>query len=215
MKTKNGQKGFSVIFQIVFICAAILLTSIWTVQAQAGQSELLGEITDPNGAAIPNVRVLLTEKQTGRSLETVSDADGNFIFTNQKPGLYSVEFNAAGLTHLVRDNITLTTGERIRVDARLEAISLEEIVTVNSDAPLLRSETSSLGQVIDNKKIVDLPLNGRSFFSLVGLGGRSRTAAAHDRRRIAAAHQRRQTAHQRISVRRNFRASTRTGTSRI
>ncbi len=137
--------------------------------AQAGQSELVGEITDPTGAVIPNVRVVLTEKQTNRAVETVSEADGNFIFTNQKPGIYSVEFLASGLTHLVRDNINLTTGERIRIDVRLEAVSLEEIVTVNSDAPLLRSETSSLGQVIDNRKIVDLPINGRSFLSLVGL----------------------------------------------
>lgn len=139
------------------------------VFAQAGQAEIVGEITDPNGAAIPNVRVVLTEKKTNRRVEIISDGDGNFIFTNQKPGLYSIEFNYPGLTHLVRDNITLTTGERIRVDARLEAISLEEIVTVNQDAPILRSETSSLGQVIDNRKIVDLPINGRSFLSLVGL----------------------------------------------
>ena len=137
--------------------------------AQAGQSELIGEITDPTGAVIPNVRVILTEKATKRTVETTTDESGNFIFTNRKPGVYSIEFQASGLTHLVRDNITLTTGERIRVDARLEAVALEEIVTVNSDAPLLRSETSSLGQVIDNRKIVDLPINGRNFLSLVGL----------------------------------------------
>ena len=149
--------------------SAIVMWSAQMVFAQAGQAELIGEITDPTGAVIPNVRVTLIEKQTNRTTETVSDAHGNFIFTNQKPGIYSIEFNAAGLTHLIRDNVILTTGERVRIDERLAAVSLEEVVTVNRDAPLLRSETGSLGQVIDNRKIVELPLNGRSFFSLVGL----------------------------------------------
>ena len=169
MKTKNGRGKFHGILTIFLMLSAIFAAANQTIFAQAGQSELIGSVTDTNGTAIPNVRILLTDKQDGRAIETVSDANGDFIFTNQKPGLYTVEFKADGLTHLVRDSITLTTGERIRIDARLEAISLEEIVTINADAPLLRSETSSLGQVIDNKKVVDLPLNGRSFFSLVGL----------------------------------------------
>jgi len=70
---------------------------------------------------------------------------------------------------LIRENITLTTGERIRIDATLSVSTGLETVVVDADAPLLRGETSSLGQFIDNKKIVDLPLNGRNFLSLVGL----------------------------------------------
>ncbi len=169
LNLKNAPLKHTKIVLLFFAAYTILFFSHAAVFAQAGQAELVGEITDAFGAAIPNVRVLLTEKQTSRTAETVSDAGGNFIFTNQKPGIYSVEFNSSGLTHLVRDNVTLTTGERIRVDAKLEAISLEEIVTIEHDAPLLRSETSSLGQVIDNRKIVNLPTNGRSFLSLVGL----------------------------------------------
>lgn len=149
------------------IIVFVLMPTI--IFAQAGQAEIVGEITDANGANVPNVRVLLTENKTNRMVETVSDGDGNFIFTNQKPGLYSIKFEATNFTPLVREGVTLTTGERIRIDTRLEISTFETTVTIAADAPLLRSETSSLGQVIDNKKIVELPLNGRNFLSLVGL----------------------------------------------
>ena len=169
MKTKIDLRKFSAVLPIFLALALFFAASVSSARAQAGQAELLGEITDASGAAIPNVLVRLIEKQTRRTAEIVSDGDGNYIFTNQKPGIYTIEFEAEGLTLLVREGVTLRTGERIRVDAQLEAASLSETVTINSDAPLLRSETSSLGQVIDNRRIVELPLNGRSFFSLVGL----------------------------------------------
>ena len=158
-------------FAFLTVAAILLLfqTAAQRVFAQAGQAELVGEITDPNGAAIPNVRISLTEIATNRSVEKTSDTSGAFVFTNQKPGLYTVKFEASGFNTLVRENISLTTGERIRLDSALSVATGLETVTVSQDVALLRSETSSLGQVIDNKKIVDLPLNGRNFLSLVGL----------------------------------------------
>lgn len=161
---KSGRSIFGLATFFLIFCVASRI-----VFAQAGQTELVGEITDANDAKVPNVRILLTEKQTGRTVETVSDAGGNFIFTNQKPGIYSIRFEAVNFTPLVRENVGLTTGERIRIDTQLEIITLETTITIPSDAPLLRSETSSLGQVIDNRKVADLPLNGRNFLSLVGL----------------------------------------------
>lgn len=159
------------IYLIFKLTAFIVLVFAFSQKnfAQAGQSELIGEITDANRAGIPNVRVLLTEKLTNRIVETISDESGNFIFTNCKPGLYSLRFEASGFTPLVREGVTLKTGERIRIDVALEVITLETTIVVTDDASLLRSETSSLGQVIENRKIVDLPSNGRNFLSLVGL----------------------------------------------
>jgi hypothetical protein len=155
---------------VVWLLLLIILgLAIQTITAQAGQAGLSGEITDANGAAIPATSVTLTETATNRNVETTTDEDGIYTFTNQKPGLYSVKFEANGFTTLIRSGVNLTTGERIRIDTRLDVITLDTTVTVTADAPLLRSETSGLGQVIDNKKIVDLPLNGRNFLSLVGL----------------------------------------------
>jgi len=169
MNTKNEQKGFRSFLTIFLMLPVVFGLALQTAFAQAGQSELTGIVTDPNGAAIPAAQVILTDVATKQIAEIQTDESGTFIFTNKKPGLYSIKFTAAGFSSLIRENVTLTTGERIRVDAQLSVAAGQETVTVNADAPLLRSETSSLGQVIDNKKIVGLPLNGRSFFSLVGL----------------------------------------------
>lgn len=169
MKTEKGQRKVFGILIVFLITLAIFSLTIRSAFAQAGQSELTGIVTDQNDAGIPAAKVILTEIATGQASETQTDESGAFIFTNKKPGLYKINFEAAGFNTLIRESVTLTTGERIRVDARLSIAAGRETVTVNADAPLLRSETGSLGQVIDNKKIVDLPLNGRSFFSLVGL----------------------------------------------
>ncbi len=149
--------------------AAILVLTSSVIYPQAGQAELAGFVSDVNGAGIKAAYVGLTETATGRNAETETDASGNYIFTNQKPGLYTITFTANGFGKLIREGVNLTTGERIRVDVALSVTDLESALTITADAPLLRSETSSLGQVIDNKKIVDLPLNGRNFLSLVGL----------------------------------------------
>ncbi len=169
MKKINTNVVFSKVLLVALFAVAILFSLPSAIFAQAGQSEIVGEITDSAAAIIANARVELTEKRTKRVVETFSDDDGSFIFTNQKPGLYSIKFEAAGFTPLIRDGVTLSTGERVRLDARMQVVTLDTVVTVSADAPLLRSETSSLGQVIDNRKIVDLPVNGRSFLSLVGL----------------------------------------------
>ncbi len=169
MKTKSEQREFQIILTGILIMSAILCFGIQPTFAQAGQSELTGTVTDANGAGISGTQVNLTETATGQIAETQTDENGTFIFTNKKPGIYSIKLTPIGFNTLIREGVTLTTGERIRIDEQLAVATGQETVTVNADAPLLRSETSSLGQVIDNKKIVDLPLNGRSFFSLVGL----------------------------------------------
>ncbi len=169
METANERGKLKRILPAILLSAAIFGLPSATIFAQAGQSELTGIVTDANGAAIPSAKVVLTEIATKQTTATQTDTNGNFSFTNQKPGIYSVKFSAADFNSLIRENITLTTGERIRVDVTLPIGGVAELITINADAPLLRSETSSLGQVIDNRKIVELPLNGRSFFSLIGL----------------------------------------------
>jgi hypothetical protein len=169
MKNKRSIKGIARRLGPVAVLCFFLQISADLAFAQAGRAELVGTVTDTNGATLPAARVILTEKATNRRIETTTDEAGNYLFTNQTPGLYSVRIEAARFMPVVYANITLTTGERIRLDAAPEVNSGQFRVDIERDAPLLRSETSSLGQVVDNKKIVELPLNGRSFFSLVGL----------------------------------------------
>ena len=169
MKIKKSTLDLRKFFTIFFLIGFLTGLSHEQIYAQAGQGELIVEVRDANEATIGSVQLALTEISTTRRIEAQTDGNGGYIFTNLRPGLYKVEASARGFNTYIREGITITTGERVRVDIPLPIAGLQQTVTVNADAPLLRSETSSLGQVIDNKKVVDLPLNGRSFLSLVGL----------------------------------------------
>src|SRR5215210_3815761 len=150
----------------------LLCPSFYTggiAHAQAGQSEVTGEVRDQAGAAVARAQVNATEVATGQSSASTTEDGGVYTITNFKPGAYTITVEAAGFKRLVREGVQLVTGERVRVDATLEPGAVEESVTVNAGASLLRTESGSLGQVIINRKIVDIPLNGRNFLSLVAL----------------------------------------------
>ena len=97
--------------------------------------------------------------------KTTSGKDGVYTVTNLRPGLYNVTVEAQGFRRFVQEGVRLMTGERIRLDVALTVGGVNEEVKVSADASLLRTETGSLGQVIPNRRIVDLPLNGRNFFT--------------------------------------------------
>src|SRR5581483_7537571 len=153
-------------FFLLFIC---LHLSFIPTLAQAGRAEMTGEVRDQNGAGIGAARVSLTDLSNGNAITTTSGADGSYTVTNLKPGGYSIAVEAPGFRRMLREGVSLVTGERLRLDLTLTPGEMNDVITVTADAPLLRSETGSLGQVIDNRKIVSLPLNGRNFLSLVSL----------------------------------------------
>lgn len=136
--------------------------------AQAGKAELTGSVRDQNNAAIEQARVAVTEIATGQTYSTTAN-NGDYTITNLKPGSYNLAVEANGFKRFVREGVRLATGERVRVDVELQPGAVSETVTVTQDASLLRTESGSLGQVIRNRKIVDIPLNGRNFLSLVTL----------------------------------------------
>jgi hypothetical protein len=99
----------------------------------------------------------------------MTSAAGVYSFPNLKPGGYTVTFTADGFKQLMREGLRAATGESIRIDAVLQLGDEHDTVSVKTESPILRTESGSLGQVISNRKIVDLPLNGRTFVALVGL----------------------------------------------
>lgn len=137
--------------------------------AQIGSGELTGEVRDPSGATIAAARVTLTERSTNESYESETGAGGVYSFSSQKPGIYDLAVEANGFKLFTQKGVTVTTGERVRVDVSMNVGSSAENVTVNADAPLLRTDSATLGQVIDARTIPALPLNGRTFINLVGL----------------------------------------------
>ena len=138
-------------------------------QAQIGGGAFAGNVMDQAGAALPDATVTITTAGTNVSRAAVTGRDGGYVVAGLFPGVYRVRVERTGYRPLIREGVRLATGETIRLDLHLALGGFAEGVTVTADAPLLRGETSGLGHVIDNRKIVGLPLNGRSFISLASL----------------------------------------------
>ena len=151
---------------------AVSLLSIWLVPcavAQSGSAELTGEVHDPSSATVAKATVTLHEQETGQDFSTETSSEGVFLLGHLRPGFYDLSVSASGFKRFLQSRILLKTGERVRVDANLVVGASSESITVIGDAPLLRTESASLAQVVPNQAVVGLPLNGRTFVGLVGL----------------------------------------------
>jgi len=153
----------------VLISVVLTLTLALTAKSQSSQAELIGEVRDQAGAIVSGAQVTVTEITTNRSSHVTSNDSGTYTVTNLKPGTYTLVIEAQGFKRLTRAGLKLSTGERVRADVVLDTGAINENVLITDDASLLRTETGSLGQVVQNRKIVDIPLNGRNFLSLVAL----------------------------------------------
>lgn len=136
---------------------------------QAGRSELTGEVRDPDGLTVSGARVTATETRTNLSFSTVTSAAGGYTIISVPPGRYLLAVEAQGFKRMTWEGIEVATGERVRIDFNIVIGNASEVIYVTAVAPLLRTDSGSLGQVIRNRSIEQLPLNGRSFISLVGL----------------------------------------------
>ena len=151
------------------VAAVLLFLAARIAFGQAGAADLTGIVSDSAGALLPTAKITATDTQTGVSTETNSGTGGVYVFTNLRPSVYTVAAEADGFQKFVRTGVTLTTGERTRVDLPMAVGSVKESVTVEGDAPLLQTESGSITQSINHQKIVELPLNGRTFVQLATL----------------------------------------------
>jgi carboxypeptidase family protein len=147
----------------------LLVLSIPMARGQAGSAELTGEVRDASGGLVVGAQVVLTSAETGEAFSTATSEGGIYFLGDLKPGRYAMTIEANGFKQYVRDGIVLATGQTSRLDTELTVGSATEKVTVVADVSALKTEPATLGQVIDHQAIVELPLNGRSFVTLVGL----------------------------------------------
>jgi hypothetical protein len=149
-----------------------LLGALLVVSALFGQttSTITGTVTDKSGAVVSAAAVRVTNVETDVTREATTDADGTFSVPLLPPGRYRVQVQKEGFRPIVRDNLTLEVNQVARLDFALELGAVTESVQVTSAAPLIESDTSAIGQVIENKQITELPLNGRNFVQLATLG---------------------------------------------
>lgn len=137
--------------------------------AQSTSARIVGAVTDASGATLADVGITITNTATGLVRKTTTDASGEYSVPNLPIGVYEVVAELSGFKRAVLAQIQLVVDQTARVDLKLEVGQVSEQVTVEGSAPLIESERSGIGQVVENKTIVQLPLNGRNFIRLGSL----------------------------------------------
>jgi len=155
----------------------VVWTVVWTLlgsglsasTGQIGAGTLVGAVLDSAGTPVPGALVTAINRGSQLSWTATTGNDGEFGIARVMPGVYDVRVELDGFRPLLRQRVRVLTGEATRLDLTLELGEVAELVRVTADAPVLRGESASLGHVVDNRTIVDLPLNGRNYVTLVGL----------------------------------------------
>jgi hypothetical protein len=156
---------------VVLVCAFTLLAlSQPPLMAQLTTAGIVGTVSDPSGSRLPGVTVIATQVATATQTTNVTDASGNYSFTNLQIGKYTLTFQKDGFQRVIQSNLDLGIAQVLRFDIALKIGSVSQTVEVTDAPPLLQTETSSLGTIETEKRIVDLPLNGRNFFQVAILG---------------------------------------------
>lgn len=138
--------------------------------AQLTTGRINGTISDASGAAVPGATVTITQVETAAVTTVTSDASGEYSAPSLRIGTYTVSAEKQGFQRFVQSNIVLNIGQVVRVDFALQVGVVSQTVEVTGTPPLLQTESSALGTIETEKRIVDLPLNGRNFFKLAYLG---------------------------------------------
>jgi hypothetical protein len=138
--------------------------------AQTLYGSVTGTVSDPQGAALPGVTVTATNTGTSLKLEQVTDGTGNFTFRNLPPGSYDLTAGLEGFKELKQTGLTVTAGNPIRVDLKLELGGITETVNVNAEAAIIQTEKADLSTELTAKQVTTLPLNQyRNYQSLLNL----------------------------------------------
>ncbi len=151
--------------------------SVW---AQAVTGTLLGSVVDSAGLPLPGATVTITEVNTNIALRAVSNDNGNFVFASLKDGVYRVDAELAGFKKAVRDGVIVQVNTTIRVDLKLEVGAVAETITVVGESPLLQTDRTDTGRIIESMLIQEVPLAYRNFqAALVVVPGATRPHRVH------------------------------------
>src|SRR2546422_9815290 len=175
--------------------AECLLVVLWLItfsspiaHAQTPMATIFGTVRDQTGAMLEGVQVEIREMSTQVVRSTVSGKSGTFVIPLLSPGRYRATASLSGFKKGIVEGLVLSVGDKAALNFVLQVGSVQESITVEAEVPLLQSESSWVGQVIDNRKITTLPLNEREFLqlALLGPGAAPRLPSRGFRRRATA-----------------------------
>src|SRR5260370_3894140 len=149
---------------------ARLLAFLFCCSAAYGQTfygSIAGTVSDASGSTVPGAKVALTNLGTAEQRGMETDAAGFYQFVNLLPGHYRIEVEKSGFKRFVREPVVVEVQQSVRIDVNgMEVGAITQTVEVRAETPLLQSETSSLGHVVESRKLNEMPLNGRNPLAL-------------------------------------------------
>ena len=151
---------------LIKVACVILVVAGMNAVAQQITGKIRGSVTDPAGAVVQSATVTATQTETGLTRTTMTSNDGTYLLIELPVGHYQVEAAAKGFEKYIQDGITLNVNETVDVRVRLVVGAETQKVQVTEDAQLIQGTVTSLGKVVQEREIVDLPLNGRDFSQL-------------------------------------------------
>src|SRR5215470_2142871 len=154
-----------------FFCGVlVLLLTGADAWAQAGATaQISGTVKDTSGGVLPGVDVTVTQTETGQKRNAVSDADGSYVLPNLPPGPYRLDAMLQGFRTFTQTGIVLEVGASPVINVAMALGQVAETVTVTGTTPVVETRNLGVGQVMDNKRILELPLNGRNSADLIAV----------------------------------------------
>jgi hypothetical protein len=159
----------------------LMLLCVMPLRAQVDAGSILGTVTDASGSAVHGATVTITNEGTNATLSTTTGNDGVYKFTPVRIGSYRLTVNLQGFEAIARPHVTVNVGENVVADFSLKPGNVTTTIEVTATAPVLQSQDASVGQVVDERSVNDLPLNGRNFTFLAQLAAGVNTPQADTR----------------------------------
>lgn len=154
-----------------FLCLLLVSTSfgLLTPSAHAQSASVNGQVVDPSGALVRGVEITLTNLKTNTVQHTRTNSAGMYILSFVTPGSYSLNADASGFKPYMQTNITVSTAQTLELDIRVQVGGPEQLVTVDGSGAQINTTDASVSTVVDRTFVENIPLNGRSFQSLISM----------------------------------------------
>src|SRR5262249_42807444 len=153
---------------LVFVCFAAASTTA-LLHAQSTNASLTGRITDPSKSLIAGAKIAAISGSTNLRYETVTDGSGEYHLQNLPPNSYRIEIEKPGFKKLIKADVVLHVQDAIAIDFEMPLGAASDSVTVEAGGPLVNTESATVSTIVDHTFVDNLPLNGRSFQTLINL----------------------------------------------